>query len=101
MRLLLILLMLSLPLLSPAAWGDEKDHERAHRLMHEHQVLPLSRIVEMISGPYPGKILDVELEEEDNEAIVYEMKILGKDRGVRKIKVDARTGNILESEIDD
>ncbi|ATX79426.1 Peptidase propeptide and YPEB domain-containing protein [Mariprofundus aestuarium] len=101
MRLLIVLLLLSLTAISPVAWGDEEDHERAHRLMHEHQVLPLSRIAEIIATPYPGKILDLELEEEDNGLIVYEIKILGEDSGVRKIKVDARTGSVLESEVDD
>lgn len=96
-RVLISMLMLSV--FMPAAWADSEDHERAHKLMREHQVLPLSDIMASVAHAYPGKVLDVELEEEHGK-IVYEMKILGADGVLREIDVDARNARIIKSKVE-
>ena len=58
-------------------------------------VQPLGRILRAIGQSYPGRALDAELLE-GAEPPVYRIKWLGEDGKVREVRVDARTGNILE-----
>ena len=58
-------------------------------------VQPLGRILRAIGQSYPGRALDAELLE-GAEPPVYRIKWLGEDGKVRDVRVDARTGNILE-----
>lgn len=66
------------------------------RVMAQAQgVQPLGRILRAIGQSYPGRALDAELLE-GAEPPVYRIKWLGEDGKVREVRVDARTGNILE-----
>lgn len=66
------------------------------RVMAQAQgVQPLGRILRAIGQSYPGRALDAELLERA-EPPVYRIKWLGEDGKVREVRVDARTGNILE-----
>lgn len=94
MRYLLLPLALLCMMSSSALAGDDDDQERARQLLESHQVMPLARIAELVSRQYPGRIIDVELEEEDAQ-VIYEMKILGSDGRVREIHVDAADGRIV------
>ena len=50
---------------------------------------------------YPGKIREVEYEVEENGASSYEIDIVN-DKGIQtKVEVDAATGNIIESAIEE
>jgi uncharacterized membrane protein YkoI len=58
-------------------------------------VQPLGRVLRAIEQSYPGRALDAELIERA-EPPVYRIKWLGEDGQVREVRVDARTGRILE-----
>jgi uncharacterized membrane protein YkoI len=58
-------------------------------------VQPLGRVLRGIEQRYPGRALDAELIERV-EPPVYRIKWLGEDGKVREVRVDARTGRILE-----
>ena len=58
-------------------------------------VQPLGRVLRQIEQRYPGRALDAELIERA-EPPVYRIKWLGEDGKVREVRVDARTGRILE-----
>ena len=58
-------------------------------------VQPLGRVLRQIEQRYPGRALDAELIERA-EPPVYRIKWLGEDGKVREVRVDARTGSILE-----
>jgi uncharacterized membrane protein YkoI len=58
-------------------------------------VQPLGRVLRAIEQSYPGRALDAELSE-GAEPPVYRIKWLGEDGKVREVRVDARTGRILE-----
>lgn len=47
---------------------------------------------------YPGRVIEVEFDDEDDE---YEIEILMADGRVAELTYDARTGRLLDSEIDD
>jgi uncharacterized membrane protein YkoI len=83
--------------------------ERKHRKPHDHtavrealqrgEVLPLVKILAIANKEVPGDVIEVELEDE-REALVYEIKILTSTGRVREIKIDARTGAVVNIEDD-
>lgn len=93
-------LLVAFMLLSPVqvALADD-DHIEARHLLEAGEILPLEVILKNIREKFPGKILDIELEREDQE-IAYEVEVLGDDSVVREIYIDARTGKVLYSKED-
>jgi uncharacterized membrane protein YkoI len=68
----------------------------AERVMAQAEgVQPLGRVLREIEQRYPGRALDAELNQRA-EPPVYRIKWLGEDGKVREVRVDARTGRILE-----
>ena len=50
---------------------------------------------------YPGaRLLEAELDDDDGE-FIYEIELLTGDGVVRELEIDARTGRVLEDEVDD
>jgi uncharacterized membrane protein YkoI len=90
--------------LAPAAGvvaGDKKakEHDAIRSALQRGEVLPLSKILTIAAQRVPGDVVEVELETEEG-ALVYEIKILTDGGRVREIKIDARTGVVLEIEDD-
>lgn len=83
--------------------------ERKHRKPHDHtavrealqrgEVLPLVKILAIANKEVPGDVIEVELEDE-RAALVYEIKILTSTGRVREVKIDARTGAVVNIEDD-
>ena len=48
----------------------------------------------------PGDVIEVELESDRKQALVYEIKILTRTGRVREVRIDARTGAVLSTEDD-
>lgn len=63
------------------------------------QLLPLEKILAIVSQQIPGEVIDVEIELE-NGLTVYEITVLAPNGRVREIELDARTGKVLEIEDD-
>ena len=96
-----ILVFLALLLASPPiAFADDDDHDRARAALQRGEILPLSRILDIVRRDTPGRVIDVELDDDDGRH-VYEMEILDTRGRVVEIKVDAASGRILKREIDD
>jgi uncharacterized membrane protein YkoI len=81
----------------PHALADDIDQVR--KLRSTESILPLSQILKNIKTTFPGTLLDVELEYEEGR-FVYEIEILGHDRRIQHLEVDARTGKLLTGEND-
>ena len=75
------------------------DHDEAYELLLSGEILPLEKILEITREQVQGRIIEVELEHED-ELLIYELEVLDKQGIVWGIKVDASTGMILEREQD-
>lgn len=76
------------------------DHERARQALQSGEILPLDKILATVAVKQPGQILEVELDDErakDGKIWVYEIKGVTTDGKLFKMKVDARTGEVLES----
>jgi len=95
--ILLIGLMILIPM-GFAFAGD--DYIEARQLHESGKILPLELILKHARQIYPGKVLDVELENEDGR-IIYEVEILAKSGIVMEVYIDAETGKILLSKEDD
>jgi uncharacterized membrane protein YkoI len=93
--------ILALLLSSPAhiVQADD-DYIEAKRLRESGEIMPLEEILKNIRRSYPGRILEVELENEKGR-VIYELEILGADSIVREIYIDAKSGELLSVEEDD
>jgi uncharacterized membrane protein YkoI len=78
----------------------EDDHETARRAVEAGELLPLSRILTVANERYPGRVLEVDLDRE-NGRYLYEIEVLLQDGRVIELTYDGRTGELLETEIDD
>ena len=84
---------------SPTHAGDD-DHDRARAAVERGAILTLNRILEVAARDTPGRVIDVELDEDDGR-YVYEVEIIGHGGQIVEMKIDAASGRILEREIDD
>jgi uncharacterized membrane protein YkoI len=91
--------------LALAAWPAaparaEDDQEKATRLRESGDILPLEKIVEKAQSEFPGRILEVELEEEGS-ALHYDIDLLDEAGVVHDLTYDARTGRLIKKNRDD
>ncbi|MEQ3642644.1 MAG: PepSY domain-containing protein [Paracoccus sp. (in: a-proteobacteria)] len=93
--LMLILLPLTL-----AAQPIAPDYETARQAVDRGDMLPLEQILARIQARHPGRIVEVELEDEDG-LWLYEIEVLTPEGRLIEIELDARTGAILGYEEDD
>lgn len=93
--LMLILLPLTL-----AAQPLAPDYETARQAVGRGDMLPLEQILARIEARHPGRIVEVELEDE-NGLWLYEIEVLTPDGRLIELELDARTGAILGYEEDD
>ena len=96
-RLITITTIILLSLYSLQGHTDDQDRVLELRLAGE--VMPLEQILKISRQYQQGSILEVELEQEWN-TIIYELKILADDGQVWELKVDAKSGAIIERERD-
>ena len=62
--------------------------------------IQFSDAIEIAMTAVPGKVFEVELELEDEQA-VWEVEILSVENQQVEVEIDANTGEILSQEIDD
>ena len=70
------------------------------QLRESGEILPFARISEAARGIKPGEVLEGELERE-GRGYVYEVEILDAQGQVWEVKLDARTGDLIEVERED
>lgn len=75
-----------------------RDHERARDARSSGQYVPLQTILDDADTREPGRIIEVELDEDDD---AYEIEILRTDGIVVELEYDARTGELLDRDIED
>lgn len=83
--------------------GDKQKKQLEHDLVREAlrrgEVQPLTAILATAAQTVPGDVIEVELEEDD-DVLVYEIKVLTAQGRVREVKIEASTGKVLEVEDD-
>ena len=82
------------------AYEHYRSHERNRsESVRADGVLPLVGILDIAARHLPGEVLKIELENE-HERLQYEIKVLADNGRVREIKLDARSGELIEIEDD-
>jgi len=93
-RRLPLLLVLAAAFAAHAA--APRDHERARAAQARGEFVPLETILADAEKRQPGRVLSVELEDAE-----YEIEILRADAVLVELEYDARTGKLLELEVED
>jgi uncharacterized membrane protein YkoI len=97
-RAALAALLLALVPLAPAL---DVDQDEALRLRQSGEVLSFQAILRQADERYPGaRLLEAELDDDDGE-LIYDIELLTDDGVVRELEIDARSGRVLEDEVDD
>ncbi len=78
----------------------DTDYNQAKQLLDAGKILPLEKILTKIAKYTSGHILEVELEIDKNLPL-YEIEFIDKAGLVWKLKVNAKTGKIIERKQDD
>jgi hypothetical protein len=60
----------------------------------------MEEAIKIATTQFPGKVLEAELESEDGKA-VYEVEIVNTSGETRELEIDAQSGKILSSELED
>jgi uncharacterized membrane protein YkoI len=67
--------------------------------VHDGSLLPLAQALDIAARHLPGEVLKIELENKHGRSI-YEIKVLAANGRVREVKLDARSGEVIEIEDD-
>lgn len=100
---MLLLLPLAMAPLTGATKDDDKKvakkraQEDALLALRRGEILPLTRILQIAAGHVPGDVIEVEFK----GGPVYEIKMLTAAGRVREVKLNARTGALIEIEDED
>ncbi len=73
--------------------------KKARALQQQEIILPLSHIIDKAMAIKSGKVLETELDQE-NDRYVYELEILDSNGQVWELEFDAQTGDLMEIEED-
>ncbi len=87
----------TLALAQPAWAGSRDDQERARQAVQSGQVLALGDVLMRLERERPGQVMKVELEQ-DHGVWIYEIKLLQPDGRLVKLKLDARTAQVLRGD---
>ncbi len=81
-----------------AVLADDRDQERALEALKAGEVLPLRTMLDEVESRFSGDVLEVELDEDDENGRriwTYEIKLISPEGNVIKLKLDAKTKEIL------
>ena len=78
-----------------AAALSQRDYERVRAAVERGDMVPLEGVLADAQRRHAGTVLEIELERGE-----YEVEILGDDGVIRELEYDARTGALLEVEVE-
>jgi uncharacterized membrane protein YkoI len=81
------------------AADQEHDQERARRALEAGEIVPLDQILQEVQRRYSGSVVELELNREDGRW-VYEVELLAADGRLLKIRMDAKTKQLLPEDGD-
>ena len=80
--------------------GHGDDYEEAYRLRERREILPLEELMRRLGMEADTRILEVESKLEHGRR-VYEIEYLDPGGRIRKVLIDARSGEVLAEEEED
>lgn len=78
---------------------DEKLRDKLRDAVERGEILSLSELRSIVTARVPGRIIDTELDEDDDR-LIYEFRVLTPRGLVVEVEVDAAEGRILEIDED-
>jgi uncharacterized membrane protein YkoI len=83
------------------AWAadQERDQEQARRALEAGEILPLDQILQEVQQRYPGTVVELELTPEGGRW-VYELELLAPDGRLLKLRIDAKSKQLLRGDED-
>jgi uncharacterized membrane protein YkoI len=87
------------PAASIRAADRDHDQEQALRALEAGEILPLDAILNEVHQRYPGTVVELELTREDDRW-VYEVELLADDGRLRKLRIDAKSKQLLAKDDD-
>ncbi len=90
---------LTLLLLLPAGLLWAVDQEAVRRAVEQGDLRPLTEILQQVQASHAGRVLDVDLEVDPSGRRIYEIELLRSDSSKTVVRVDARTGQVLERDL--
>ena len=88
--------------INPAlADGEDVGQGALRELVKSGKILPLEEISERAKIARPGKFLEAELHKKKDGAYVYKIEILDDKGLVWEVELDATTGGLLKSALDE
>lgn len=85
---------------SLSALAKDHEHDIIREALQRGEVLPLAKILAIAGQHLPGEVIEVELEDDRHATLIYEITILTASGRIREIKIDARSGVVLQVEDD-
>lgn len=97
----LMILLATALVFNTSAVARDIGHNEVLELRRKGELLPFEQIIANVFERYPdAQIIEVELEE--NAGIyVYEIEILTHNNQIRELELNARSGEIIEDELED
>ena len=96
----LTIAFLSAPAFADKGGRDDDDRDDLARATSKGNVLPLADILKRTKKQITGRVVDIEFDYDDDEA-VYEIYWIDAAGRRHETEVDARTGAILKTKLDD
>lgn len=80
--------------------ASQPDFEIARGAVERGEILPLARVLETLARVHPGRVIEVELEFDD-DLLIYEVELVTPDGRLIEVELNAATGEILSMEEED
>lgn len=74
--------------------GDHSDHDRARQALQAGKVMSLRQVLDLVTAQFLGEPIEIEFDEDDGK-YYYEIKLLQPAGNIVKLKIDARTGDVI------
>lgn len=80
--------------------ASQPDFEIARGAVERGEILPLARVLETLARVHPGRVIEVELEFDD-DLLIYEVELVTPDGRLIEVELNAATGEVLSMEEED
>lgn len=97
--LMLLFLALTLPAPARAQPAGTPDYEFARDAVARGQILSLAEVLARLQDSHPGRVVEVELEQDD-DMLIYEVELVTRDGRLIEVEIDAATGRIVDLDED-
>ncbi len=84
-------------LAASSARAEDISAERVRELVERGEILTLEEVLKRNEASLGGHIIEIEIEQKHG-AYMYEIKVLRPDGRYRELKIDARTGALVDEE---